>query len=110
MPPGATVREGATSLGNSPVELMIAEGVRARTLDVEMRDHKKKTLVVDRDQKNPLVVTLEALPKAAPAPAPAPAATKRKRTVKRPSRRSAPAPAKKAPKAPKPKKPAMEVW
>ena len=110
VPPGATVREGATSLGNSPVELMIAEGVRARTLDVEMRDHKKKTLVVDRDQKNPLVVTLEALPKAAPAPAPAPAATKRKRTVKRPSRRSAPAPAKKAPKAPKPKKPAMEVW
>jgi serine/threonine protein kinase len=102
VPPGATIREGATSLGNSPVELMIAQGVPSRTLEIEMRGHKTKTVLVDRENKNPLKVVLEANPVAAPA-----AAT---RSVKR-TRRSSESQAKPKPKPkPKPKKAEIQVW
>ena len=102
VPSGATVREGATSLGNSPVELMIAQGVPGRTLEIEMRGHKTKTVLVDRENKNPLKVVLEANPVAAPA-----AAT---RSVKR-TRRSSESQAKPKPKPkPKPKKAEIQVW
>ena len=104
-PPGATVREGATSLGNSPVELMIAEGVPSRTLDIEMRGHKMKTVKVDRAQKNPLKVVLEANPE------PPPTTSKRpKRPVRTQKRKASKAPKAKKPAPAKPKKSAVPVW
>lgn len=108
-PPGATVREGATSLGNSPVELMIAQGVSSRTLEIEMRGHKTQTVKVDREQKNPLAISLVANPVAAPVAKGAP--SKRSNASGRKSSSKRKVPTKSAPvRAPKPKKQAVPVW
>jgi tRNA A-37 threonylcarbamoyl transferase component Bud32 len=105
-PPGATIRDGKVGLGKSPAEVMIPEGVAGRTLSIEMEGYKPRAVLATRDTASPLVVALEALPKAKPVVASPP--RKRSQRAKRsPARARAAAP--RAPPAAKPKKKPKDV-
>jgi serine/threonine-protein kinase len=108
-PPGATVRDGKLTLGISPVEVMIHEGVAGRTLSIELTGFKPRAVLATRDTQSPLVVALEAMPEVKPAAA-KPAQRRGPRAKRSPSRHKAPASSAPPPPKPKKKPKVVPIW